>query len=92
MYILITWYSYIQTVDRFFTDPLFAAFVPGINEAREKTKKGNFVFDIRTNYAIDAKLKVAFIVNNLLNNIFMTRPADLSPPRLFTIQLNYKMQ
>ncbi len=84
--------SYIQTVDRFFTDPLFAAFVPGINEAREKTKKGNFVFDIRTNYAIDAKLKVAFIVNNLLNNIFMTRPADLSPPRLFTIQLNYKVQ
>lgn len=84
--------SYIQTVDRFFTDPLFAAFVPGINEARDKSKKGNLVFDLRASYIIDTKLKVTFIVNNLLNNILMTRPADLSPPRLFTLQLSYKVQ
>lgn len=84
--------SYIQTVDRFFADPLFAAFVPGVKEGREAGKKGNLFFDLRASYAINQQFKAAIIVNNLLNNIAMTRPADLTAPRLFTLQLSYKVQ
>jgi outer membrane receptor protein involved in Fe transport len=83
--------SYIKTVDRFFTDPLFAQFVGGINEGRAATKKGSLVLDYRMSYEINTKLKAGFIINNFLNNVYMTRPADLHPPRMFIVQLNYKV-
>lgn len=82
--------SHIETVDGFFVDPLFALFVPGIQQGRDENKGGNFVFDFRTNYTVNNTFKVALIVNNIANNVFMTRPALLSPPRVFTLQLTYK--
>ncbi len=82
--------SFMQRVDGFFVDPLFAAFVPGIRKGREESKNGNLVFDFRTSFEATKKLKIALILSNITNNIYMVRPADMSPPRLFTLQLTYK--
>lgn len=84
--------SFMQTVDAFFVDPLFAAFVPGIEKGREETKNGNLVFDFRMSYAATKKLKAAIVVTNLTNNIFMVRPAVMGAPRLFTLQFTYKVK
>ncbi len=84
--------SFMQTVDAFFVDPLFLAFVPGIEKGREETKNGVWIFDFRANYSITNQLKAAIIVTNFTNNIFMARPGDMSPPRLFTVQLSYKVK
>lgn len=84
--------SYMQTVDAFFVDPLFELFVGGIEQGREENKNGNLVIDFRTAYEVNEKLKAAIIITNLTNNIFMVRPADMSPPRLFTLQLSYKVK
>lgn len=83
--------SYIRYVDRFFTDPLFAAFVPGINEARKMGEKGDYIIDYRMSFMVSARLKAGVVVNNVLNRLYMTRPADLRPPRMFVVQLNYKI-
>jgi len=31
--------------------------------------------------------RLAFLVNNIGNRVYMTRPADLRPPRSFQVQL-----
>lgn len=83
--------SYMENVDRIFTEPFFAIFVPGINDGRKLGEKGDYIIDVRTAYSITSALKASIIVNNLLNRVYMTRPADLRPPRLVVLQFNYKI-
>lgn len=84
--------SFMENVDRIFTEDFFALFVPGINDGRRMGEKGDYILDFRTAYYITSKLKVGIIVNNVLNRLYMTRPADLRAPRMFIIQLNYKVE
>jgi len=37
------------------------------------------------------RLKVSFIINNLFNREYMTRPADVGPPRTFAVQVGIKI-
>ena len=74
-------------------DPNFGvdALIPGINESREKFKDGDLVFDIRVGYQLDEISKIGFVVNNLFNREYMSRPANMMPPRTFAFQLNLKI-
>lgn len=65
--------------------------LPGLKAYREKNNKGVPVFDARMGYEFKEKLRLGFIVNNLLNAEYMTRPGDIRPPRSFIIQLQFKM-
>lgn len=59
----------------------------GLKEYREKNNKGDFVFDIRAGYQINKYLQVHFIINNLLNQEYVTRPGDIQPPREFVLRV-----
>ena len=83
--------SYIKTVDRFFVDPLFAAFVPGIAEARKMGEKGDYVFDLRILHQFNSFIKASVVVSNVFNRLYMTRPADLRPPRMIMVQWGFKI-
>jgi len=78
--------SYMENIDRFF---LYA--IPGIREYRDKNKDGDWVFDARLSYQVHKSARVAFIVNNIFNREYISRPADLQAPRSFAVQLSVKI-
>ncbi len=69
----------------------YEGMIPGINAAREKFKDGDIIIDARLGYQFNDMLRFGFIVNNLLNREYMTRPATMMPPRTFAMQLTLKI-
>jgi len=92
--------SFMENIDRDFYDlripdpnggasiPLGDVILPGLEEYRERNNKGDVVFDARVSYQVTNEAKFSFIVNNLANREYMTRPGDIQPPRTFIMQLN----
>ena len=64
--------------------------LPGLKTYRDNHQSGVWVNDIRIGYQASAHLKFAFLVNNLLNVEFMSRPGLIEPPRTFIFQMNIK--
>ena len=65
--------------------------IPGINAAREKFSNGDFIIDARLGYQLNNTLRLGFVINNLLNREYMTRPATMMPPRTFAFQCSLKI-
>lgn len=88
--------SYMVNIDRVFLDDVDPAvnsevyILPGLKAYREQNKNGNLVFDARIGYKISDNYRVGFVVNNLLNEEYSTRPGDIQPPRNFLLQLQMK--
>lgn len=78
--------SYMTNVDLAFLQPVFIA---GIDRARAMNPNGDWISDVRIGYKASQKLKFQFLINNLTNHEQMTRPADLRPPRMFMLQIQY---
>ena len=90
--------DFMKNIDYLFTTDLinnglpgFFDGIPGINDAREKFKNGDFIIDTRTSYQLNDIVKISLIINNLLNREYMSRPANMMPPRTFAIQCNMKI-
>ena len=84
--------DFMRNIDKIFTDEwINQELIPGINEAREKYRNGDFIIDLRFGYNIDKNSKVSLIINNLLNEEYMSRPADMRPPRTIACQLSFKI-
>ena len=81
-----------KNIDAIFASQLFAtSIVSGINEAREKFKNGDFIVDIRTSYQLNDITKISLVINNLFNREYMSRPANMMPPRTIALQCNMKI-
>ena len=63
----------------------------GILDSRERMVNGDLILDWRIGYHINEKLSLSFIIDNLLNTEYQTRPADLGPPRTYTVKLSAKI-
>ena len=84
--------DFMKNIDKIFTEPILEIIgISGINEAREKFKNGDFIVDTRIGYQYSDKIKFGFVVNNLLNREYMTRPATMMPPRTFAFQCSLKI-
>ncbi|MBT3612225.1 MAG: TonB-dependent receptor [Flavobacteriales bacterium] len=86
--------SFMKNIDKIFTligGDGEGAQIPGINAAREKFKDGDFIVDLRVGYQATKTARIGFIVNNLLNREYMTRPATMMSPRTFAMQLALKI-
>ena len=82
--------SFMSNIDRIFEAELFGqAILPGLGQYRMENQEGSLVFDGRVGYSFKKKYNVSFIVNNVLNTEYSSRPADLQPPRQFLVQLRY---
>lgn len=77
--------SFIRNIDKAFVTFPIDLFVPGVERLR--SRKGNLIFDLRLSKTWGHGYKSSIIVNNLLNNIVMERPADLQAPRYFMVQV-----
>lgn len=81
--------SFMENIDRAFVDFPINLFVRDIEKARESGRNGDYFIDIRGSYDLSTAARISFTINNLLNRIAMTRPADLRPPRAFGVQMRY---
>jgi iron complex outermembrane receptor protein len=96
--------SYMENIDQRFVQSLFhedtnvnwdavdATYIlPGMPKYREKDKKGSWVHDLRIGFQVSKAVKLSYIVNNVANEEYATRPGDVRPPRLHTIQIMVKL-
>jgi len=89
--------DFMRNIDKIFTtafvsgDENMVGMIPGINDAREKFKDGDFLIDTRIGYQYNDNIRVSFIIDNLLNREYMSRPADMRPPRMFALQMSLKI-
>ena len=85
--------SFMKNIDKIFTSPYLPALtgISGINQARDKFKDGDLIIDLRVGYQVTKTARLGFIVNNLLNREYMSRPANMMPPRTFAMQLALKI-
>ena len=96
--------DFMRNVDAIFTDKTIneglgdqsdpnsiAPLIPGINEARNKFNKGETILDSRLSLKINDMFKMGVIVNNLFNLEYMSRPANMMPPRTIAMQLAIKI-
>ena len=64
---------------------------PGINKSREDLSSGDLVIDYRLSKQLNKKTRVSLIYRNLLNTEYQSRPANLMPPRMVSIQWSIKV-
>ncbi|HPQ07739.1 MAG TPA: TonB-dependent receptor [Bacteroidia bacterium] len=95
--------SFMENIDRRFVESIFKEYgfdlpifyiLPGLKEYREKEmahKKGNWIHDARIGFMITKNLKVSYVVNNVFNEEYSSRPGDVRPPRQHFIQIQVKI-
>ena len=90
--------DFMSNIDYIFTTPLVNEGIPGIfdgipgiNESRENAKNGDYVIDARLGWQMNSIFRFGFVVNNVLNREYMTRPATMMSPRTFAVQCNIKI-
>ncbi len=82
--------SFMSNIDRVFEGEIFGQeILSGLGQYRMDNQEGSLVFDVRVGYSFKKKYNVSFIMNNVLNTEYSSRPADLQPPRQFLVQLRY---
>lgn len=83
--------SHMKNIDVIFQQDIAGTTIlPGLKEYRETFNKGSLVFDARVGYEFKEHYRIGFIVNNLLNAEYTSRPGDVQPPRTFILQLQLK--
>ena len=60
---------------------------PGMKDYKENQASGDWVFDLRFNYAVTDDLKLSFVINNVMNREYALRIGRINPPRQFTLKL-----
>lgn len=80
--------SFTPNIDRVFEENLVGniGILPGLKNYRKTHNRGDWIFDSRLSYQTTKWLKTAFVVKNLLNREYMSRPGDVQPPRTFVLQ------
>ncbi|XOV66405.1 MAG: TonB-dependent receptor [Fluviicola sp.] len=84
--------SFMKNIDAIFEDELVNGLyiLPGLERYRDEFNRGNLVFDARIGYSFMEHYRLGFIVNNVLNEEYTTRPGDVQAPRNFILQLQMK--
>lgn len=82
--------SSVEAIDLIFENSFLGLMNLGIKESREANKKGDHVVDIRGAYKLTADWKISIAVENLFNEEYMTRPADMRAPRNFQLQIGFR--
>ena len=83
--------SRVQNIDYLFEHGFYGNLIlPGLREWRRTTNpNGNFVVDTRVSYKFP-QTTLSFVVNNLMNKEYASRPGLLQAPRTFVLQWAWK--
>ncbi len=80
------YYSFMESIDK-----IFEVRIPGVRHYRDRHHYGDWVFDLRVGYQWNEQLRISLLVKNLFNHEYMGRPADMQPPRSFTLQMSLRI-
>jgi iron complex outermembrane receptor protein len=92
--------SFMKNIDKIFVDldTLFvqvaqltgatASPLPGLGKYRAANNKGVYVADLRISYQLSKGMKLAVIINNLLNEEYTIRPMVVEKPRTTAVQFS----
>jgi outer membrane receptor protein involved in Fe transport len=69
--------------------PLTTNSILGVRDYRDRNPNGEWVFDMRLRLQASEKSNLTFVVKNLFNNEYTTRPGILEAPRNYTIQYQH---
>ncbi len=61
----------------------------GLKEFRQEHNNGDLIIGLRSAYNFTEKIKASFLVNNLTNREYASRPGKLDSPRNFTMRMDY---
>ena len=64
-------------------------FLGELDEYRKRQRSGTSIFDMRIGYKHSDKMKFSFIVNNIFNLEYQTRPGWVMPPRNYVFQASF---
>ena len=84
--------GFMRNIDKVFEEAIGGTtyILPGLKAYRQVYNKGNLVFDARLGYKLNDQYRLGFMVNNLLDSEYTSRPGDIQPPRSFSIQVQMK--
>lgn len=84
--------SFMKNIDKIFEEPIAGStyILPGLKAYRENFNKGSLVFDVRVGYKFSDKYRLGFMVNNILNTEYTSRPGDVQAPRNYALQIQMK--
>jgi iron complex outermembrane receptor protein len=85
--------SFMQNIDALFETPLLTnqqGQSIGLREWRQEHNNGDLIVSLRAGYKITEVIKASFLVNNLTNREYSSRPGRLDSPRHFTLRLDFK--
>ncbi|HKR05893.1 MAG TPA: TonB-dependent receptor [Bacteroidia bacterium] len=77
--------SFMENIDK-----AFNSYIPGLKHYRDIHKVDDWVFDNRIIFKLTDQIDLGLITKNVFNHEYMGRPADLQPPRSFTMQARIK--
>ncbi|MES2656155.1 MAG: TonB-dependent receptor [Bacteroidota bacterium] len=75
------YYSIYEKVDD------FVMLLPGVKQFFKRAGTADIVHNIRFGYKPNQNLSVNFLINNLTNHEYATRPGKVDPPRTFVVQV-----
>lgn len=83
--------SSFENIDLAFVSIPLNLFIQDIEKGKVETGKHQFYTDVRFEYRFSKQLSASVLVNNLFNEIYMLRPADLQAPRFTQLLIRYKI-
>ncbi|HMC97816.1 MAG TPA: hypothetical protein VKG92_09190, partial [Flavobacteriales bacterium] len=85
--------SHVRNIDKAFVDldagaPPPDLLVTGLTGWMETHTTGTWIVDARVGFDLTKEARVAFIVNNLSNEVYALRPLSIEAPRSMQVQLS----
>ncbi|MDC0230443.1 TonB-dependent receptor [Aureispira] len=78
--------SFMQRIDELFD---FDIIVPGVSNFRNLHSYGHWLWDIRLGYRFNSKQRINFVIQNIMNEEYATRPAQMGAPRSFSLKYHH---
>ncbi len=72
-------------------DPLFTFAIRNLDKFIEEHQEGDIVMGLRAGVDISDKFRLSFLVKNLTNHEYSSRPGRIDPPRSYTLQLKFNL-
>lgn len=79
--------SFMHKIDLLFE---FDLVTPGVDKFRSIHNKGYWLWDLRLGYAFNPKQCLNLVIQNVLNEEYAVRPAQMGAPRSFSLQYSHQ--
>jgi iron complex outermembrane receptor protein len=86
--------SFMRNIDRVFEDALVGGeeILRGLKNYRQINNKGLAIVDLRVGYKVNDQVRLSFIVNNVFNTEYVSRPGAIQPPRMYMLQAMFSLK